>query len=300
MDRYSEMLKDYIHDNCHQMTREPSGNLRYPYTVPCSPQSPYYAMSLWDWDSWLISIVLGQVEVDLSQPGRFFAHEQGAILNFLDHADTKGRVPIHISEQGQLTRRRPGGDKPVENMHKPVLAQHAAALVWRSGKIDWLLPVLPKIEAFLNRYEADYTQSDTGLLIWVDDFAVGVDNDPSVYYRPDSSCGSIYLNSLYYRELLAFAALMERSGNNSKAVAWRAKAGHLANAINAYCWDERDGTYYSVDFALRAVDSQDWLHQGAPRSWPCLLLRIDSWSSFYRFGPVWHRLSKPKGWFNGC
>ncbi|HXW79981.1 MAG TPA: trehalase family glycosidase, partial [Acidimicrobiales bacterium] len=68
----------------------------------------------------------------------------------------------------------------------------------------------------------------------------------------------------------------------------RRQAQDLADAMTAYLWDERDGTFYSADIALRPIDSQDWLHRGAPRSWSSLLLRVDSWSSFL---PMWAGLA---------
>ena len=92
------------------------------------------------------------------------------------------------------------------------------------------------------------------------------------------------MNSLMYRELLAMGYLMEMLGDMEKANAWRLKATMLRSAVNRYCWDKRDGTYYSVDFCLRPVEKDAWLHHGAPRDYPCLLMRIDSWTSFM---PLW-------------
>jgi putative isomerase len=280
-------LKSEIHTNCPLMTREPSGILRYPYTVPSSPGSLYYAMSLWDWDSWLISIVLGQVEANLQQPGRFWPYELGCILNFLDHTDPNGQMPIQINEKGIMRRRKVQADG-LENMHKPVIAQHLAALCKRSGRLGEIAPLLPRLEPFIDRYLTVFRHEETGLAVWQDDFAVGVDNDPSVYYRPARSCGSIYLNSLLYCELLAYSDLLEQAGSPDKAAHYQAQARRLAEAVNRHCWDERDGTYYSVDLALNPIDPSDWLHRGAPRDWSCLLLRIDSWSSFL---PLWAGLA---------
>ena len=62
------------------------------------------------------------------------------------------------------------------------------------------------------------------------------------------------------------------------------KARKLHDAIQTHCWDERDGTFYSVDLNFRPVDPTDWLHKGAPRTWNSLLLRVDNWSSFL---PMW-------------
>ena len=69
-----------------------------------------------------------------------------------------------------------------------------------------------------------------------------------------------------------------------EANAWRGRAQDLIDAIDRWCWDERDGTYYSVDLGLLPVDPGAWLHSGAPRDYPCLIMRLDSWSSFM---PLW-------------
>jgi putative isomerase len=289
MDRWMPLLREYVHDQCGQMMREPSGLLAHPYTVPTAPGSPYYTEDLWDWDSWWISVALGQVEAETGEQGRFFANESGSVVNFLEHADADGVLPIQISPGGYLTHgdaTREGGFG--ENMHKPVLAQHAALLVQRSGDVEWLRRHRPVLEGFLHRYLDSHVHPETGLAYWQTDFAIGVDNDPSVFFRPDRSTASIYLNSLLYRELLAFAYLLEELGDQPAANAWRSRASDLAQAINAACWDERDGTFYSADLNLRAVDSSEWLHSGAPRSWSSLLLRVDSWSSFL---PMWAGLA---------
>lgn len=284
MERYITQLKNYILENCQQMTREPTHILKYPYTVPSSPNSPYYSMTLWDWDSWFISVVMGQVELDTGEKGKFFEYEAGSIRNFLDHTKEDGVVPILISDKGIMQRGIPGKSPLDENMHKPVLIQQTAMLVQRTGSISWVEPLMEKLGLFINRYLTSHIHKETGLAYWQSDFAVGVDNDPSVFYRPDKSCGSIYLNSLLYRELLAYGYLWEMLGNVKEANIWRGKAQKLAQAVQDHCWDERDGTFYSVDLNLRPIDPNDWLHQGAPRTWNSLLMRVDCWSSFL---PMW-------------
>lgn len=285
IDRYLEPLREYILTSAPQMTREPAGHIARPYIVPSSPDSPYYSVHLWDWDSWLTSVALAQVEAE-TEPGRFTTYEQGAVLNFLDHTSDDGQMPVQMHPDGYL---RHGDLTPEEygtrqNMHKPVIVQHAALLARRSGDVEWLRPHLPKLEAFLERYLSVHLHAETGLAYWQTDFAVGVDNDPSVYYRPDGSTASIYLNSLLSRELLAYGQLLEELNDLRAATRWRRRAQDLVDAVNAHCWDPRDGTFYSADLALRPVDSDDWLHSGAPRHWSSLLLRIDNWSSFL---PMW-------------
>lgn len=287
IERYSALLRQYILTSSEQMTREPAGILTHPYTVPSSPGSPYYSAHLWDWDSWLISVALGQVEEDESKPGRFRQYEEGAILNFLDHTTPDGFMPIQLNPEGSLRH----GDFVDEeqyalhqNMHKPVIAQHAALLTQRSGDVSWMRPHLGTLGAFLTRYLTHHVHRATGLAYWQTDFAVGIDNDPSVFFRPPKSTASIYLNSLLYREMMAYGYLLEEAGELAEAVRWRRQAQDLADSISAHLWDERDGTFYSGDLALRSIDTDDWLHRGAPRAWDSLLLRIDSWSSFL---PMW-------------
>lgn len=285
LERWMSLLVDYAHSQCGQMMREPAGLLTHPYTVPTAPDSPYYTEDLWDWDSWLISVALAQVEADTDEPGRFFTYESGSVLNFLEHTDADGVMPIQISPDSYLAHgdaTRAGGF--AENMHKPVLAQHAALLVRRRRDVEWLRPHLPALESFLQRYLCSHRDPVTGLAYWQTDFAIGVDNDPSAYFRPHGSTAAIYLNSLLYRELLAYGYLLEEAGDQPSANAWRAKASDLADAVNGACWDPRDGTFYSADLNLRHIDADDWLHRGAPRTWNSLLLRIDSWSSFL---PMW-------------
>lgn len=285
LERWTRLLEQHIWANCEQMTREPAGQLTHPYTVPSSPGSPYYSTALWDWDSWSASIALGQAELDTDRQGRFLAYEEGSILNFLDHTDGDGVMPIQLTPDSALTRGDPtraGGF--AENMHKPVLAQHAALLTQRKGSAEWIRPHMATLGRFVDRYLSSHTHAETGLAYWQTDFAIGVDNDPSVFYRPPGSTASVLLNSLLYRELLGHGELLERLGDPASANRRRVQAQDLADAMHAHLWDERDGTFYSADLALRPVDPGDWLHRGAPRTWSSLLLRIDSWSSFL---PMW-------------
>jgi putative isomerase len=286
LERWMRLLETHIRDNSSQMMREPSGILKHPYTVPSSPDSPLYTTVLWDWDSWFVSVVLGQVEADTGEKGRFLKYEQGSILNFLDHTDADGVMPIMLHpENGPLLHGEPGRAGGFsQNMHKPVLAQQAALLTQRGGSAEWVRPWLPQLDTFLERYFESHIHAPSGLAYWQTDFAVGVDNDPSIFFRPDKSTASIYLNSLLYRELLAYGSILEELGDLKAAIRWRGRAQDLADAMNTYCWDERDGTYYSVDIDLRPIDTDDWLHSGAPRHWNSLLLRIDNWSSFL---PLW-------------
>ena len=93
-------------------------------------------------------------------------------------------------------------------MHKPVLAQHAAFVVKQTGgDAEWLREGFYNLQTFVGKYLNYHRHKATGLLYWENDEMIGVDNDPSTFYRPQESSGSIFLNALMYRELLAMAYL---------------------------------------------------------------------------------------------
>ena len=95
----------------------------------------------------------------------------------------RGADPAHAGRLPHPLRSHPAGGFS-ENMHKPVLAQHAAMLTRRAGSADWIRPSLPAIGRFIDRYLESHVHARTGLAYWQTDFAIGVDNDPSAFYRP--------------------------------------------------------------------------------------------------------------------
>lgn len=266
---------EYAKENASKLFRQPDGQLNYPFIVPGAT----YQKELWDWDSWLTDVALCQVsDEDLSQL------QQGCILNFLDHMDTDDRMPIMISPEKTFPRILDLST----NCHKPCLAQHAAFIVQQSGDISWLTPHFEKLQRFVRSYMI-HQRHDCGLYFFVDDFAIGVDNDPCIFYRPHRSSGSIYLNCLMYKELQAVAYLGEKLGVDVSEFA--AEAENLCSAIRTHCYDEKDGMYYSVDLNLLPVDPDQWLHKGAPRHWDCLIQRIGSWSGFMA---MWAGIATPE------
>ena len=72
-------------------------------------------------------------------------------------------------------------------------------------------------EKFFLRYK-EKNQHSCGLYFWTDDFMIGVDNDPTAFYRPNKSSGSIYLNCLMYKELSSMAYICEKLGYEDKKV----------------------------------------------------------------------------------
>ena len=192
MDDYKVIL-DYARKNYRNMFREMEGNLKYRFIVPGS----CYSNCLWDWDSWLTDIALRQfVTEDIRE------YEVGCVLNYLERCDARGRIPIVILPDGFMPDL---SAEPETNVHKPCLAQHAAFIAQSCG-VEWLRPHIARLERFL-RFYYENCRHETGLYFWMDDYAIGVDNDPCTFYRPRKSSASIFLNCMMYKEIQAFCAL---------------------------------------------------------------------------------------------
>lgn len=144
---------------------------------------------------------------------------------------------------------------------------------------------------FVDFYRTQCRHEETGLYYWLDDGAVGVDDDPCVFYRPEKSSAAIYLNCLMYKELLATAQILEMLGMDSKVYAQEAE--HLKKAMQDLMWDERNGSFYSVDLNLLPIlpKEEKWLHSGSPRHYHCLVQKIDTWSNFMA---LWAQIATPE------
>jgi putative isomerase len=281
------------------MYRKAKGALVYPFLTPGSNQ---YNNVLWDWDSWLSNIALRQILSDTgSEKDKKEAvkYEQGCVLNFLHYGDWDGYLPIVIWEDSKPRDIRPENIYDV-NMHKPVLAQHAAFLTQvNNGDAEWLREKFYHLQAFVNNYKAHHRHKASGLYYWQNDVAIGVDNDPATFFRPDKSSASIYLNSLMYKELLAMVYLAGQLNQSAIGEEFAADAEALKKAILEHCWDERDGFFYSVDLNLKPVTNKPdntlgrtfIIHAGYPRDYDCLIQRIEVWTGFL---PLWAGIATPE------
>lgn len=297
---FSELCKQHIYADFKQMYKPPIGGvLKYPFITPGSQG---YANVLWDWDSWLSDVALQQIlqdkgsEADKSEALPF---EQGCVLNYLYYTGDDGYMPICIDANTNPSQIKPQNIYAT-NMHKPIIAQHAAFLIRQNGgDAKWLKDKYDNMRAFISNYQTHHRHKDTGLFFWQDDLAIGVDNDPSTFFRPKRSSASIFLNCLMYKELKAMAYIAMQLGMNNVAIEYQKDAEELANAVRTYCWDEKDGFYYSVDLNLLPVTNEPSivfghefiLHQGAPRSYPCLIQRIGVWSGVMA---MWAGIATPQ------
>lgn len=186
-------------------------------------------------------------------------------------------------------------------MHKPTLAQHAAFIVKNmGGDAEWLREDFYTLQAFVAKYLNFHRHKATGLIYWETDEAIGVDNDPSTFYRPHGSSGSIFLNCLMYKELQAMAYLADCLNLTDISIFFEKEAETLKTNIRKHCWDERDRFYYSVDLNLLPVEKPDieglypgdlYLHVGQPRTYDCLIQRFSVWSGFMA---MWAQVATPE------
>ncbi len=280
-----ELLRATILSDYTQMYREPDGHLKHPFLVPGSKQ---YANELWDWDSWLSSVALGQIladQGDATATAHAAPFQQGCVRNFLSFGSIGGWIPFVAQAKWEP---KPPETPGARNMHKPVLAQHAAFLTRQNGgDAEWLREDFPYLQTFLGNYR-NHHRHRCGLYFWQTDSGIGVDNDPCTYFRPPRSSGSIYLNCLMFKELQAAAYLCECLALDEVAAEFVRDAERLRCAIQEHCWDERDGFFYSVDLNLLPNENVSGLHNGAPRHWECLIQRIGVWSGFLA---LWAKLA---------
>lgn len=296
---YRELVTRSILRDYPRMLHEPTPPLAFPFITPGS----VYTNQLWDWDSWLSDVALCQIVADQGDKvdkQKMLSYGRGCVLNFLAAAGPDGEIPIQIVVNSRSRHAASTQANRTSNMHKPVLAQHAAFLVkLDNGNVDWLRARFPALQAFEKNYREHQFNERTGLYFWKDDLAIGVDNDPATFFRPPNSSGSVFLNCLMYKELLAMAYLsqtLQLAPGVSEEYEQRADA--LKLAIQQNCWDERDGYFYSVDLNLRPITNQpgDYmgsrfvLHQGHPRDYDGLIQRLEGWSGFMA---MWSGIATP-------
>ena len=277
--KYGELILNYVQENYKKVFREPAGIMKYKYIVPGSVYE-----SLWDWDSWTTNIALREV----AESKDIGEYEKGCVLNFLDKIDGMGRVPILMTPDWASPNYN---TKEVNmNVHKPCLAQHALFVCEQNGDFEWLRDKFSLLARFVDFYY-NHCRHESGLYFWINDVAIGIDNDPCVFYRPAKSSATIYLNCLMYRELSSISSIAKHLGLENEACDYSKKASDLKTCIGEGLWDERNGFFYSADLNLRPIDENEKMHNGCPRNYSFLLQKIDVWSGFMA---MWANIATPE------
>ncbi len=292
----ADNFKIFLRQQTESIFRKPAGCLKFPFVDPGGP----YGNSLWDWDSyWSLKAaahILNEVEENGSEEDLFGKlvqkHAIGVLHNLLDHQANDGSIPILLTADDpdwfDSTK------SPKNNMAKPVLGMLAKLNVELGAPSTTVNSWLEPLRRFHACYRTRYCH-DTGLCVWANDIAIGVDDDPTAWGRPPFSSGNIYLNSLLHADLLACEEVARRQQQDNQAETFHTWATETAEAIQAYCWDERDGFFYSVD-VLCQQNISDHRHFGKLNAflepfWKCLPIKIMSWTGFL---PIWSGLASPE------
>lgn len=297
--RYIPIIRKFVFADYKGMYRPVTGNFKYPFISPGSQQ---YANDLWDWDSWLSNVALRQILLDKdseSDKKEALKYETGCVLNFLSFGGYDGWIPTVVWPSSGTRDKCIPANPFKSNMHKPVLAQHAAFITQLQGDdAEWLRDGFYFLQTFVNNYRTHHRNKATGLYYWQDDGSIGVDNDPCTFFRPKQSSGSIYLNCLMYKELLSMVYLSKCLNLPDLSKQFAGYADELKLAVQKNCWDERDGFYYSVDLNLLPQKDEPnensgnfILHSGDPRDYDCLIQRIEVWSGFMA---MWAGIATPE------
>ena len=298
--RAARQLKSFVLSQLPNLIHPASGILKYPYLTP---SVSCYANSLWDWDCWFVNIALRhalKLEPGLVPQKELEEAEDGCLRNFLDHLAPGGWMPICLHPEMNAGAIRPA-EPTRSNSHKPTFFQHLETLISaRGGRIpEWLPGRWDAAEAYLSHYFLNQLHEESGLFVWCDDTAIGIDNDPAVYFRPERSTAAFFLNALMLRELEAAARIASLIGKNDDV--YKKRASSLREAIQRLCWDEWTGYFYSLDVNLLPTDAGNYfscdggepvkLHTGAPRNWCGLPIRILGWSGMLA---LWAGIATPE------
>jgi putative isomerase len=285
--RHADALLHYFAENAPQLLREPAGALKYPSVAPSLPGKAY-STSLWDWDTLWTSqglFRLAALQQDELLKQKLCRHVSGSLLNFLEHASADGKIPIVMTADDADPFRILGSNAISKNQAKPVFGQLALLACDQRGDAKWLETHFDSILRFYDSW-VKHNSSPIGLLVWGDDVAIGDDNDPTTFGRPFFSSANLLLNCLFYQDLLASAELAQRLGRTADHHRLSIQAGELAQQIEKFCWDPRDGYYYTVD--VQCIDRRAELIPSVPRgmdmSWRCLPTRIQMFTGFL---PLW-------------
>ncbi len=281
--RHSERLLDFICDQTSAIYREAQGCLRHPFLVP----GGLFHDELWDWDSfWIVEgMVPLQYRLDPEAREKFLVHAMGSWINFFEHQAADGTLPIMMKAStgdffGCTTT---GGTE--KNQAKPVFAQFARAIARMTGDYRWMEPYYEKLKKFHQRWRSKYGTT-CGLLVWGSDAAIGVDNDPTTYGRPEFSSANLLLNCLFHQELEAMREIASALGRANDIEQIDVEIEAFGGAIQRECWDEMDGFFYTVDAQCRDHRHEHFPHinRGMDMSWQTVPQKIRVFTGFL---PLW-------------
>lgn len=284
---YKNLIEEYVLKTISNSLKSPYGTMKKPFIDPGAG----YNGSLWDWDSYWMALALMKSfdvidEKRLNDAGitkeKVALHAKGSVENFLLNQSDDGYIPLTIQGEGLFsycfTAEHEKG-KEINQM-KPFLCGATLNVSEFINDFDWFDE--NQLIKYIEFYENNQKDDRTGLFFWQDDIMIGIDNNPTVYFRPNKSSADIYLNSFIYAEYIALAEILKKK-SRKEYTTYENKASELKNAINTYMWDERDGLYYSQDigfnYQTRKIATFEF-HKNLLPKWKCIPLKIRFWGCF--------------------
>jgi hypothetical protein len=179
-------------------------------------------------------------------------YPRNALLLFLQRIQRDGFIPGTLPTTWQ-------GDFHAA----PFLAQLALLLLRAGDPLEGFHPDLYfKLKHYLLHWLRDRDVRGEGLAVWDHAGHSGMDNlvERAGAYH-DAFCEGIDLNAFLVRECDAFSLIAARFGEASDAMAFATRARRLRDAINRWCWNDRDGFYY--DYHARENEPIRVRHLGA-------------------------------------
>lgn len=274
-------LESYFLKTIAGIFRPARGCLQHPFLVP----GGIFHDEIWDWDSFWISkglLALAR-EVPADTAEQFVLHSKGSWMNFFLLQAPNGAVPIMATSgnpdffQCASVRGR--------NQAKPVFGQFALDITEHTGDVFWVAPHFDGLMKFYTRWMSEYG-TPSGLLVWGCDLAIGADNDPTTYGRPEFSSANLLLNCLFYQDVLAAKTLATMLGRDADADSLQSWADQVGGAVRRECWDASDGFFYTVD--VQCADHRNKyipsVPQGMEMSWKTIPLKIKMFTGFL---PMW-------------
>lgn len=238
----------FLSENSKLMLRPSNGVLVHSYIDPGGP----YSENLWDWDSYWAAVSLFSVAEKLNDKDmlqKVKEHALGSLLNFFEVQGKDGSLPILMSAKD--IDWFDSIDNPQNNMAKPVQALFLELLDNNQAVTPEIAKeLLGKIKLVAECRNKRYRHEGSGLLVWANDIAIGIDDDPTVWGRPDFSGAHIYYNSFLAMDLEAATKLAKKFAPELVEYFY-AEYKKITHAINTYSWDKRDQWYYSCDVQCR-------------------------------------------------
>lgn len=279
---YEQSIKNYVLKNVETVLKEPHSFIRYPFIDPGS----VYDGNVWDWDTyWSVYGLLGMMEdFPKETQEKILVHAKGNVQNFFDHQLEDGYIPmmIEVADWPEPYLNLKHKEGVLMNMHKPFLCGQICMISEYVKDYSWAEGFADGLKRYFAYYRKTYFNENAGLYVWCDDIMIGMDNDPASFGRPKFSTANIYLNSFLVQELKCMADLLDQLGIEGKK-AYLDQAEALVRSVQAECWDERDGFFYSADVDIK-TRKFDWFHQGLGVFWKTLPIKIRVWSGFI---PLW-------------